>query len=104
MADHQIENKNIINSADKAYRSRYGFVLRSISSILVLTFLSQEFLHAQGGTPLWSHVQEAKVSIPDKQVGDRLSDIAIPYDAGLARKVVAKGQTDDVIINIQDAH
>lgn len=103
MNETQSDNKTIKNSAEKPYRSRYGTVLRAISSVLVVTFLAQDFVHAQGGQPLWSHVQDAQVSTHAPDTEDKLSNIAIPYDAGLARKAVVKSGSD-LIINIQDAH
>lgn len=61
-----------------------------------------------GATPLWSHVidqkaRSADLSQPLKTSEDKLETIAIPNDSGLTRKVAVKG-TDEIIINIQDAH
>ena len=85
----------------KPFCSRYGFVLRSLSAILVFTFLAQDFAQAQGGTPLWSHVIETKNSSTAKVSG--MDKVTIPAEAGLTRKISVKG-TNDLIINIQDAH
>ncbi|MGH7197757.1 MAG: hypothetical protein ACREH5_03350, partial [Candidatus Omnitrophota bacterium] len=86
---------------ERPYRSRYGFWLRTVSLAVIVAFLAQDVVSAQGGTPVWSHV--TKSEDPQKKDGSQLNNITIPYDAGLTRKVVANG-TGDVIINIQDAH
>ncbi len=102
-----MDQKNAMNEfesmrEEKITRSRFNPALRIISATLVFTFLAQDFVQAQGGTPLWSTVIDAKRET--KSSGeDKLNKIAIPFDSGLARKVVVKG-TEDVIINIQDAH
>ena len=83
------------------WRSRYSPFLKTFSAVIMFAFLLQDFSHAQGGTPVWSHVTETKEINPKDP--SRLNNITIPYESGLTRKVVAKG-TDDVIINIQDAH
>ncbi|MBI3252398.1 MAG: hypothetical protein HYZ52_03640, partial [Candidatus Omnitrophica bacterium] len=92
--------EKIEEANEKKFRSRFSLTLRAISAVLVFTFLSQDLVHAEGGEPLWSHVTK----IPQIQKEEnKLNNITIPYDAGIARKVVAKG-AEDVIINIQDAH
>jgi hypothetical protein len=88
--------------SEKPFRSRFGPILRSISATLVVTFLLQDFAQAQGNQPLWTHVTQAAESTK-KDSQDKLSSIAIPYDSGLTRKAVARG-TEEIIINIQDAH
>ncbi len=89
---------------ERVTKSRYGILLRSISLVIVVAFLMQDLVYAQGGTPLWSQVVEAKSQDTKNQDAQgTFNKIAIPYDSGLARKVVAKG-TQDVVINIQDAH
>src|SRR3989338_8534380 len=87
--------------------------IKIISTLLIIGFVAQDLTHAQGGTPLWSHVIDQKtkstdLSRPLETSEDKLSTIAIPNDSGLIRKVAvsAKGGqvTDEIIINIQDAH
>lgn len=86
--------------SERAFRSRFGHGMKTISWLLVFAFLVQEAAHAQGGaTPVWAHViQSKKDNNPDE-----LNKIAIPHDSGVARRVVAKGG-DELVINIQDAH
>src|SRR3989338_7771015 len=81
-------------------KSRYGLFLKTISSVVVVAFLLQDFVYAQGGPPLWSKVTKTYEST---KAEEQLNPITIPPESGLARKVVAKG-TNDIIINIQDAH
>ena len=78
--------------------------LRAISVLIIAAFVGQEMAFAQGGTPVWSHVldTESKNAIPQDSE-NKLNTIAIPHDSGLTRKVAVKG-TDEIIINIQDAH
>ncbi|HTL70163.1 MAG TPA: hypothetical protein VL404_02610, partial [Candidatus Eisenbacteria bacterium] len=95
-----LENETI----SKPYRSRYSHPFRAISLIVLLSFLLQDFVSAEGGTPLWSNVIQTKSE--DKRAKadeNKLKDFAIPPDSGLARKVAVKS-SGDVIINIQDAH
>ena len=87
---------------ERIYRSRHSLWLKTVSSIIVVAFLAQDVVHAQGGAPLWSHVTKTQeTSTRDNQ--SLLNKITIPFDAGLTRKVVANG-AGNVIINIQDAH
>ena len=81
------------------YHSRFPWTLKLVSSAVIVAFLGQDFIYAEGGVPLWSQVPAPAVS----QTQNDLSSIAIPADAGLTRKVVAKA-AEDVIITIQDAH
>lgn len=86
-------------------RSRYSASFKSIAAFVVAAFLLQDIVYAQGGTALWSQVQEAKAqtSAEKKDESAFSGKIIIPYDSGLTRKVVING-TNEVIINIQDAH
>ncbi|MBI3633179.1 MAG: hypothetical protein HY226_02720 [Candidatus Vogelbacteria bacterium] len=88
----------------KKFQSRYSPVLRTISALVILTFVSQDFAQAQGGTPVWSHVIDSQPkNVLPKNSEDKLNNIAIPFNSGLARKVAVQG-TNEIIINIQDAH
>src|SRR3989338_434451 len=96
----QIEKQSQIEQ--KKFQSRFGLRFKVISSLIVLCFIGQDIVSAQGGTPLWSKVtqsQESKAGSRENQ----LKQITIPADSGLTRKAVVSG-TSDVIINIQDAH
>ena len=87
---------------DRRFISRYSPILRAISALVILTFIFQDIVSAQGGTPLWSHVTQAQES-GNTSHENQLKEITIPADSGLTRKAVVNG-TNDVIINIQDAH
>ncbi|MBI3315451.1 MAG: hypothetical protein HYZ87_00540, partial [Candidatus Omnitrophica bacterium] len=102
----EIEKNPTMDEAvsEKPWKSRYGLTLRAISLIVVIAFLGQDFVYAQGGTPLWSNVTKPQTADSGKDIQNKLQKIVIPNDAGLARKVVARGAAEDVIINIQDAH
>ena len=91
-----------LESKEKKFTSSFGPALRVLSAILVFTFLSQEIVHAQGGTPAWTHVVQTQNQAIDTSE-NKLNSITIPQESGITRKVVAKG-AEDVIINIQDAH
>src|SRR3989338_2358331 len=96
----QIEKQSQIEQ--KKFQSRFGLRFKVISSLIVLCFIGQDIVSAQGGTPLWSKVtqsQESKAGSRENQ----LKQITIPADSGLTRKAVVSG-TNDVVINIQDAH
>src|SRR3989338_518953 len=98
------EEKTTVNEIqEKPFRSRYSQLLRAISLTIVIAFLLQDFASAQGGTPLWTEVAQAKTSESQTTPNASLRKITIPTDAGLTRKVVAKSG-EDVIVNIQDAH
>ncbi|PIU40589.1 MAG: hypothetical protein COT00_00900, partial [Candidatus Omnitrophica bacterium CG07_land_8_20_14_0_80_50_8] len=99
MRDSAEESKD-----SQKFKSRYSFYLRALSSLIIFTFLSQDIVSAQGGTPIWSQVArpEAKQSLPSNPE-NKLNSIAIPNESGLTRKVAVQG-TDEIIINIQDAH
>src|SRR5262245_21656085 len=97
------ENPTIEETRTKPFRSRYSVGLRAVSLTIVVAFLLQDFASAQGGTPLWSEVAPTK-SAQSSDLRSPLTDITIPNNAGLTRKVVAQGGSQDVIINIQDAH
>src|SRR6186997_1039977 len=86
----------------KPFRSSFGKGLRAVSAILVVTFLWQDILHAEGAAPSWAHVAQVKTQTVDKSES-KFNSITIPSDSGVARKAVAQG-AGDVIINIQDAH
>ena len=96
--DHNLQNPG----SEKPFRSRFSIIFRSLSAFIILAFLLQDFASAQGGTPLWNEVTPSRSSTPNSPRSS-LDKITIPDKAGLTRKVVAKG-SDDVIINIQDAH
>ncbi len=84
----------------KPFRSRFAPWLRVVSCLIVTTFLVQDLASAQGGTPVWSNVKASNDSNSNKGPA---GEIAIPLEAGVARKVAVNG-AGDVIINIQDAH
>ncbi len=88
-------------AGEKPFRSHYSRTFKTISLIVIASFVLQDFVSAQGGTPLWSSVAPSKNSktVPQSD----LNKINIPHDSGLTRKVAVTG-SEDVIINIQDAH
>ena len=68
----------------RKWHSRYSLSLRVISALLVVTFFSQDLLHAQGGTPVWSQVQQAKAETPGGKTveSDRIKWRDFASDAG----------------------
>ena len=98
IVDHNLQEPK----SGKPFRSRFSHFFRSLSAFIILAFLLQDFASAQGGTNLWSEVTPSRSSSANSP-RTSLDKISIPDSAGLTRKVVAKG-SNDVIINIQDAH
>jgi len=88
---------------ERPFRSRFGVGFKVISAFIILTFLAQDFVQAQGGTPLWASVSQAKAHSKTDTTDNKLNNITIPAESGLTRKVEVHG-SGDVIINIQDAH
>ena len=74
---------------EKPFRSRYGRGLKTISAVIVIAFLLQDFASAQGGTPIWQNVAQSKSSVSGPET--QLNKITIPQDAGLTRKVAVNG-------------
>lgn len=77
--------------------------IRTVALLVVICFIYQDIVYAQGGTPVW---QQAKVD--SRQNGKVLpNDIRIPYDSGKIETAVSNNNINgnkEVIINIQDAH
>jgi len=79
------------------YSSQYKWLVRAIASAVVVCFVWQDVLFAQGGVPTWSSVKSKNIP------RNTISAIEVPYDAGVAR-VVKPFNSDEIIVNIQDAH
>jgi hypothetical protein len=87
----------------KSYHSRKW--IRTIASILVVTFIHQDALWAQGGTPVWS--KQANGNFSFKQpISTQGEPIRVPYDVAVTKDshVAATSPGTKTIINIQDVH
>ncbi|MCK4463622.1 MAG: hypothetical protein KAU58_04860, partial [Candidatus Omnitrophica bacterium] len=95
------DNSNLEQSTEGMadWRKRHAFLFKTLAFILIFAFIAYDITWAQGGTPMWQHAKPG-VRLNGKT---RLNGIRIPYDAGQAQDVFSNG-TDEVIINIQDAH
>ncbi|MFH0764592.1 MAG: hypothetical protein V1927_06270, partial [Candidatus Omnitrophota bacterium] len=82
--------------------------IRIIALALIVAFINQDIVWAQGGTPAWS--KPAPSSNPPQSNQVRIARITIPKDVAVTKEVYNSSQrtTEDgrrkTIINIQDAH
>ncbi|MDP2912656.1 MAG: hypothetical protein Q8N91_01440, partial [Candidatus Omnitrophota bacterium] len=80
--------------------------IRAVALILIITFINQDLVFAQGGTPAWGQAQKTIDHRP--QTTDH--SIALPKDIAVTKEVynaVQRTTNDErqtTIINIQDAH
>ncbi|MCM8761072.1 MAG: hypothetical protein NC933_02910, partial [Candidatus Omnitrophica bacterium] len=75
--------------------------IRLVAIVLVVTFINQDIIWAQGGTPTWSKGQNGSFSFKTPVNVD--GNITVPKDFAVTKEVyTAPG--DKTIINIQDAH
>src|SRR3989338_3051056 len=75
--------------------------IRIIALILVVTFIHQDLVWAQGGTPIWSKGPNGSFAL--KTPVNVNGGIAVPKDVAVTKEVYTAGG-DKTIINIQDAH
>ncbi|MDO8536595.1 MAG: hypothetical protein Q7S30_06290, partial [Candidatus Omnitrophota bacterium] len=76
--------------------------LRTIAVLLVVTFVNQDLIWAQGGTPVWAKAQNGSFSV--KTPVNVTGNIAIPKDVAVTKEVYHAPGSSKTIINIQDAH
>ncbi|MFA6142837.1 MAG: hypothetical protein WC738_06065, partial [Candidatus Omnitrophota bacterium] len=81
--------------------------LRVISFVLIVAFINQDLVWAQGGTPIWS--KPAQTTSQNEKLGT-VPNFSIPKDVAVTKEVYngksTSGQKSGpkTIINIQDAH
>ncbi|MDP3789957.1 MAG: glucan biosynthesis protein, partial [Candidatus Omnitrophota bacterium] len=84
--------------------------IRVIALLLIVTFVNQDLIWAQGGTPVWA--KKTNPSAGSGQDGSFSvntpvnvnSNIAIPKDVAVTKEVYNAAGGNKTIINIQDAH
>ncbi|MFH0764596.1 MAG: hypothetical protein V1927_06290, partial [Candidatus Omnitrophota bacterium] len=82
--------------------------IRIIALVLIVAFINQDIVWAQGGTPAWS--KPAPSSNPPQSNQVRIARITIPKDVAVTKEVYSSSQRTNeptnqrTIINIQDAH
>ena len=75
--------------------------IRTIALLLVITFINQDLVWAQSGTPIWAKGQNGSFAFkPPTPVN---GGITIPKDVAVTKEVYTTSG-DKTIINIQDAH
>ena len=75
-------------------------IVKGVAIITVACFLWQDFVFAQGGTPIWP---QAKAKDINAARGHRIDTITVPHDIGVKRSSSPEA-SEEIIINIQDAH
>src|SRR3989338_5536698 len=73
--------------------------IRIIALILIVTFINQDIIWAQGGTPVWSKGQNG--SFAYKQPLNVTGGVAVPRDIAVTKEVYT-GANGKTIINIRD--
>ncbi|MFA6143010.1 MAG: hypothetical protein WC738_06950, partial [Candidatus Omnitrophota bacterium] len=71
---------------------------------IIITFLNQDIVWAQGGNPVWSKPQTPASSNTQSNNINLNGNIAIPKDVAVTKEVYNSGSSSKTIINIQDAH
>lgn len=93
-----------IGRPERKTASRYGARLKTLSTLLILTFASQDLVHAQGGKAFWSQAAELQKPAPTPlSDSSDFQNIAVSRSLGVTHKMV-EGDSERIIINIQDAH
>ena len=83
------------------WKDRNSLFVKTVSNLLLLTFLCFDITWAQGGALLWQNAKPADVNASGKnQVG--INSISIPSVDGKINYANLNG--GKTIINIQDAH
>src|SRR3990167_1771897 len=72
--------------------------IRAIALILTITFINQDIVWAQGGTPAWSKGESGSFAV--KQPPGVQGGIAIPKDVAVTKEVYTTAVGDKTIINI----
>ncbi|MFA5147462.1 MAG: hypothetical protein WC515_08825, partial [Candidatus Omnitrophota bacterium] len=75
--------------------------IRTVALILVVTFVHQDLVWAQGGTPIWSKGSNGSFSVKPSATPE--STITVPKDVAVTKEAYT-GKDGKTIINIQDAH
>lgn len=83
---------------ERRFKSSFGPFLRTLSAVLVATFLVQDLASAQGGAPTWSAVDRAA------REAKPAARIDIAAEDATARKHVVHDADPRFVVNIQDAH
>ncbi|OGW95336.1 MAG: hypothetical protein A3K16_03065, partial [Omnitrophica bacterium RIFCSPLOWO2_01_FULL_45_24] len=76
--------------------------IRAIALILIICFVHQDLVWAQGGTPIWSKGSNGSFNF--KPPVTPQGGVAVPKDIALTKEVFKSTAGDKTIINIQDAH
>ncbi|MEI7463684.1 MAG: hypothetical protein WCK03_04805 [Candidatus Taylorbacteria bacterium] len=75
--------------------------IRTVASFIIVAFLNQDIVWAQGGNPVWA--KPPVVNTANKTQADLNTNIAIPKDVAVTKEAF-DANSDKTIINIQDAH
>ncbi|MDP2929043.1 MAG: hypothetical protein Q8O01_03135, partial [Candidatus Omnitrophota bacterium] len=100
----ELGRKSLIMDLQSARNKKW---VRSIALILIVTFVNQDLIWAQGGNPVWSKGQNPSTSpgLNYKHPVTPQGGITIPKDVAVTKEVYKSTNGDaKTIINIQDAH
>ena len=86
--------------------ARNKWWIRLVALIVVICFIHQDIVWAQGGTPVWSKQPNGSFSFKGDKSNVMLNgnNLNIPRDVAVTKEVYGSSGSDKTIINIQDAH
>jgi phosphoenolpyruvate-protein kinase (PTS system EI component)/phosphotransferase system HPr-like phosphotransfer protein len=86
---------------------KHSLYFRTIAVTLIFTFLLYDITWAQGGSPIWGDAKStASATSSPSSTADvvKRTDITIPHETGRVSYSAIHSSSDDLVINIQDAH
>ncbi|MFA6609574.1 MAG: hypothetical protein WCT15_01855, partial [Candidatus Omnitrophota bacterium] len=94
----ELGSKSLIMDWQSQHNKKW---IRVVAFLVIICFINQDIIWAQGGTPLWTKGQNGSFSV--KTPTPVNGGINVPKDVAITKEVYT-GRSDKTIINIQDAH